>query len=261
MPPSWPRVPARPRAGLPAGEPAFGDRRRPFTGVRSILGPMLKAVLFDVDFTLFRPGPELGPEGYRRLGERHGLTLDPDRYGDARARCDRDAAAQPRARPRRGDLDRVHRADRPRDGGRSGCRTRVRDRHGPRVGAARELLALRGRAARARRAAASRAQDRARSRTASATSRSSPSITPSTSTPSSARRRTDASSRTRRSSSRRSRALDVAAGGDGDGRRLLRGRHRGRAGARDPRDPARPRRRCSRTRRIASTRCSRCRRR
>jgi len=46
---------------------------------------MLKAVLFDVDFTLFRPGPELGPEGYRRLGERHGLTLDPELYGEARA--------------------------------------------------------------------------------------------------------------------------------------------------------------------------------
>ena len=45
---------------------------------------MLRAVLFDVDFTLFRPGPELGPEGYRRLGERHGLTLDPERYADAR---------------------------------------------------------------------------------------------------------------------------------------------------------------------------------
>jgi HAD superfamily hydrolase (TIGR01549 family) len=46
---------------------------------------VLRAVLFDVDFTLFRPGPELGPEGYRRLGERHGLTLDPVRYSDARA--------------------------------------------------------------------------------------------------------------------------------------------------------------------------------
>ena len=44
----------------------------------------LKAVLFDVDFTLARPGPELGPEGYVRVGERHGLTLDPDRYDDAR---------------------------------------------------------------------------------------------------------------------------------------------------------------------------------
>jgi len=46
---------------------------------------MLKAVLFDVDFTLFRPGPELGPEGYRRVGARHGLEIDPGRYDDARA--------------------------------------------------------------------------------------------------------------------------------------------------------------------------------
>ena len=43
-----------------------------------------RAVLFDVDFTLVRPGPELSPEGYRRLGERHGLTLDPSQYDQAR---------------------------------------------------------------------------------------------------------------------------------------------------------------------------------
>jgi putative hydrolase of the HAD superfamily len=48
---------------------------------------VLKAVLFDVDFTLFRPGPELGPEGYRRIGERHGLALEPGLYSDARARA------------------------------------------------------------------------------------------------------------------------------------------------------------------------------
>ncbi len=45
---------------------------------------MLRAVLFDVDFTLALPGPELGPEGYRKLGERHGLALDPARYDTAR---------------------------------------------------------------------------------------------------------------------------------------------------------------------------------
>ena len=45
---------------------------------------MFRAVLFDVDFTLARPGPELGPEGYRRSGERHGLALDPARYEGAR---------------------------------------------------------------------------------------------------------------------------------------------------------------------------------
>lgn len=52
--------------------------------VRGYPRSMLRAVLFDVDFTLARPGPELGPEGYRRAGERHGLVLDPERYEDAR---------------------------------------------------------------------------------------------------------------------------------------------------------------------------------
>ena len=47
----------------------------------------LRAVLFDVDFTIARPGPELGPEGYRRLGERFGLELDPSRYGEAREKA------------------------------------------------------------------------------------------------------------------------------------------------------------------------------
>jgi putative hydrolase of the HAD superfamily len=46
---------------------------------------VLCAVVFDVDFTLARPGPDLGPEGYRELGLRHGLDLDPARYDEARA--------------------------------------------------------------------------------------------------------------------------------------------------------------------------------
>ena len=45
---------------------------------------MLRAVLFDVDFTLAKPGPDLGPEGYERLGRRFGLELDPARYAEAR---------------------------------------------------------------------------------------------------------------------------------------------------------------------------------
>jgi putative hydrolase of the HAD superfamily len=45
---------------------------------------VFRAVIFDVDFTLARPGPELGPEGYRRVGERHGLDLDPALYETAR---------------------------------------------------------------------------------------------------------------------------------------------------------------------------------
>jgi len=44
----------------------------------------LRAVLFDVDFTLAKPGPELMPEGYVRCGERHGLSLEASRYEDAR---------------------------------------------------------------------------------------------------------------------------------------------------------------------------------
>ena len=44
----------------------------------------LRAVLFDVDFTLVKPGPDLGPEGYQALGRRFGLELDPSRYAEAR---------------------------------------------------------------------------------------------------------------------------------------------------------------------------------
>jgi putative hydrolase of the HAD superfamily len=44
----------------------------------------LRAVLFDVDFTLAKPGPDLGPEGYVRLGAKYGLKLDLERYPEAR---------------------------------------------------------------------------------------------------------------------------------------------------------------------------------
>ncbi len=57
-----------------------------FTGRLAIVAGVagLRAVVFDVDFTLAKPGPDLGPEGYRSLGERHGLTLDPARHDTAR---------------------------------------------------------------------------------------------------------------------------------------------------------------------------------
>jgi putative hydrolase of the HAD superfamily len=45
----------------------------------------LRAIVFDVDYTIARPGPDLGPEGYRRLGKRHGLDLDPTLYDEARS--------------------------------------------------------------------------------------------------------------------------------------------------------------------------------
>jgi HAD superfamily hydrolase (TIGR01549 family) len=48
-------------------------------------GLTLRAVLFDVDFTLAKPGPEFGPEGYARAAERCGLTIDASRHADARA--------------------------------------------------------------------------------------------------------------------------------------------------------------------------------
>ena len=57
---------ALPGCATPRGSEADRTRAR-------ILAPVLKAVLLDVDFTLFRPGPELGPEGYHRIGARHGL--------------------------------------------------------------------------------------------------------------------------------------------------------------------------------------------
>ena len=56
---------------------------------------MLRAVIFDVDFTLSRPGPELGPEAYRRVGSLHGLTLDPARYEEARLAAFEDLRAHP----------------------------------------------------------------------------------------------------------------------------------------------------------------------
>jgi HAD superfamily hydrolase (TIGR01549 family) len=48
-------------------------------------GVGLRAVLFDVDFTLAKPGPLLGPEGYCAAGRRFGLELDPERYPESRA--------------------------------------------------------------------------------------------------------------------------------------------------------------------------------
>jgi putative hydrolase of the HAD superfamily len=65
----------------PAGSGGGGAGLRP---AGADAGQRLEAVVFDVDFTLAKPGPDLGPKGYRRLGERFGLELDPARYEDAR---------------------------------------------------------------------------------------------------------------------------------------------------------------------------------
>jgi HAD superfamily hydrolase (TIGR01662 family) len=55
----------------------------------------VRAVLFDVDFTLAKPGPLLGPQGYRDAGRDHGLDLDPSRYPEARAAAIRDLRHHP----------------------------------------------------------------------------------------------------------------------------------------------------------------------
>jgi HAD superfamily hydrolase (TIGR01549 family) len=44
----------------------------------------LRAVLFDVDFTLCRPGPELSADRYALIAARHGVSVDASRYDDAR---------------------------------------------------------------------------------------------------------------------------------------------------------------------------------
>ena len=43
----------------------------------------MKAVFFDVDFTLIHPGPVFDGEGYRAFASRHGLRVDPLRFTDA----------------------------------------------------------------------------------------------------------------------------------------------------------------------------------
>jgi HAD superfamily hydrolase (TIGR01549 family) len=45
---------------------------------------VVRAILFDVDFTLCRPGPELSADRYARIAARHGLRLDTNRFDDAR---------------------------------------------------------------------------------------------------------------------------------------------------------------------------------
>jgi putative hydrolase of the HAD superfamily len=47
-------------------------------------GVTLRAVLFDVDFTLCRPGPELSAQRYATIAARHGVALDVSRYEGAR---------------------------------------------------------------------------------------------------------------------------------------------------------------------------------
>lgn len=46
---------------------------------------MIRAVFFDVDFTLIFPGPTFQAEGYRRACAAHGIVVDPSRFDEATA--------------------------------------------------------------------------------------------------------------------------------------------------------------------------------
>ena len=46
---------------------------------------MIKAVFFDVDFTLIFPGPTFQAEGYRRACAAHGIEVDPEKFDAATA--------------------------------------------------------------------------------------------------------------------------------------------------------------------------------
>ena len=46
---------------------------------------MIKAVFFDVDFTLIYPGPTFQAEGYRRACAAHGIIVDPAKFDQATA--------------------------------------------------------------------------------------------------------------------------------------------------------------------------------
>ena len=50
---------------------------------------MIKAVFFDVDFTLIYPGPTFQGEGYRRFCTRYGIDADAERFDEAVAAAGR----------------------------------------------------------------------------------------------------------------------------------------------------------------------------
>ena len=225
-------------------------------------GVTLHAVVFDVDFTLVKPGPDLGPEGYRRLGERHGLELDPSRYDDGARGGDRLARAASGARPRRRDLGRVHRADRPRHGRRrrAGARECAVEMT-RRLGAPRELRPLRGHAARC---STSCRGYRLKLGLVSNTGRDLDAFVRHHRLDVDAALGSRAHGRTKPHETIFRAMLDALAVEPADAvmvGRLARGRRRRRAGARDGRDPARPRAAGIRATRASgsqiSTRCRR----
>ncbi len=64
---------------MPVGTPPAPRAARPRTGSAR----RIRAVFFDVDFTLIHPGPVFDGEGYGAFAARHGLQVDPLRFDGA----------------------------------------------------------------------------------------------------------------------------------------------------------------------------------
>src|ERR1044071_5748971 len=75
--PSWP-LPAGPL--FPLVPPSSLQVPMPVTPDEP---PSVRAVFFDVDFTLIYPGPTFQGEGYQRFCVRYGIEVDPARFPDA----------------------------------------------------------------------------------------------------------------------------------------------------------------------------------
>jgi HAD superfamily hydrolase (TIGR01549 family) len=82
--------------------PASSVPPSPVDPARSARLPTPRLVLFDVDYTILEPGELFEADGYRAIGERFGLVLDPARWPEA------ERAAYDTVKERRERLGVVH---------------------------------------------------------------------------------------------------------------------------------------------------------
>ena len=104
---SWPARSCAPRIMPPRRSPPVADRApRAATTVATWpgTGVALRAVLFDVDFTVLRPSALFSAAGYAATGARFGLSLDPGPLGGGPA-----AGVRGRQSPSRGPWQRSRR--------------------------------------------------------------------------------------------------------------------------------------------------------
>ena len=73
----------RGRAPAARSRPRDGGRRRARGRTVVTDAGRVRAVFFDVDFTLIYPGPTFQGEGYQRACQAHGIAVDPRRFEDA----------------------------------------------------------------------------------------------------------------------------------------------------------------------------------